>query len=501
MSPIERGAAWVRRYSIRGEGIAISSRKVSSYPEVSGYFIPTLLSIGERDLALRYASWLREVQRPDGSFGGAGDSQPFVFDTGQVLRGWVALLGELPELEKPVRRACDWLIATADPRTGRLQLPEAGGAWSLAARGEVSEAIHLYVLAPLARAGAVLGERRYTDFVRKSSDYYLTHLPLTDFTQPNALTHFFAYVQEALLELGYEEQARAGMESVSRFQQPNGAVPAYQDVPWVCSPGLAQLALVWFRLGELEQAEAALGFLEQLQNPSGGFFGSYGPGASYFPAEEVSWAVKYALDASQHQISSHFDRTVGLYAPTISSADGRVRAVLDGIDDVGGGRVLDAGCGKARYSAILRQRFPAARITALDISSEMLRHVPQGIETVHHGILGMPFPDATFDAVICVEALEHVVRTELALRELVRVLRPGGRLVIIDKNREKQGALEIQSWENWFAVEEILATLQALGMEASAECIPYDHHNKADGLFVCWKGTRLGRIDAEHKTF
>ena len=70
------------------------------------------------------------------------------------------------------------------------------------------------------------------------------------------------------------------MESVGRFQQPNGAVPAYSDVPWICSTGLAQLAGVWFRLGQVERAEAALSFLEPLQNQSGGFFGSYGVGAS-----------------------------------------------------------------------------------------------------------------------------------------------------------------------------------------------------------------------------
>jgi malonyl-CoA O-methyltransferase len=34
-----------------------------------------------------------------------------------------------------------------------------------------------------------------------------------------------------------------------------------------------------------------------LQNPSGGFFGSYGEGGRYFPAEEISWAPKYFIDA------------------------------------------------------------------------------------------------------------------------------------------------------------------------------------------------------------
>ena len=490
MSMLERGIEWVRRYSVPDQGIVITSSQGICYPEVTGYFIPTLRSVGERDLAVRYARWLRQVQRPDGSFAGAGSAAGFVFDTGQVVRGWVELVEQNAEFEEPLRRACEWLIQTADPGTGRLCVPEPGGAWSLGRRGEVSEAIHLYALAPLARAGRMLNQPRYENFVAKSLGYYLSQVQISDFEQPNALTHFFAYVQEALLDLDCEDLARAGMDSVGRFQQPNGAVPAYSDVPWICSTGLAQLAGVWFRLGQVERAEAALSFLEPLQNPSGGFFGSYGVGASYFPAEEISWAVKYAIDAWQRRISSHFDHTVADYASTIPLEDGRARAVLDGVGEIGDGRILDAGCGKGRYSALLRQHFSKARITALDISAEMLRHVPAGIETVQDGMLKMPFAEGSFDAVICVEALEHAVLTDVALAELVRVLRPGGRLVIIDKNREKQGALETESWEEWFDPQQILQSLHELGMSAQAEYIPYDQHRKADGLFICWKGTK-----------
>lgn len=45
------------------------------------------------------------------------------FDTGQVVRGWVALLEQMPELEGGLRRACNWLIDTADAQTGRLLVP------------------------------------------------------------------------------------------------------------------------------------------------------------------------------------------------------------------------------------------------------------------------------------------------------------------------------------------------------------------------------------------
>jgi len=485
---LEKAVQWIKNNSVPGQGVVISSRQRVSYPEVTGYFIPALLSVGQRELAYQYARWLLSVQRQDGSYGLNGHS--YAFDTGQVVRGWVALLEQMPELEQPLRRACDWLTETADSQTGRLKPPAPGTAWSLGRRGEVSEGIHLYVLPPLRRAGVLLNEPRYGKFVDKSLTYYRKNVNLTDFSQPNMLTHFYGYIQEALLELGCEDEARRGMASVGGFQQPTGAVPGYSEVNWVCSAGLAQLAQVWYRLGETSRADAALKFLEMVQNPSGGFFGSYGVGADYFPAEEISWACKYAIEAARQQIAGHFDRTVDIYRANIAETDGRVQAVLRHLGDLNGKRVLDAGCGKGRFSAIIKRRYPQADVTALDISARMLRHVPSGIRTVQGGILDMPFADGRFDAVICIEALEHVVRIAEGVRELTRVLAPGGKLIIIDKNKDKLGALEMPSWEKWFGREELLGMMQANGLEAGAEFIGYDNTTQPDGLFICWSGQK-----------
>ncbi len=487
---LEKAVQWIKNNSIPGQGIVVSSRQRVSYPEVTGYFIPTLLSIGERELAYQYARWLLSVQRQDGSYGLNGHS--YAFDTGQVVRGWVALLEQMPELEQPLCRACDWLIETTDSQTGRLMVPPSGAAWSLGRRGQVSEGIHLHVLPPLYRAGELLNESRYCEFVSRSLNYYLKNVNLTDFSQPNALTHFYAYAQEALLELGCEDEARRGMASVAGYQQQGGAVPGYSDVSWVCSTGLAQLAQVWYRLGETERADAALKFLEMVQNPSGGFFGSYGVGADYFPAEEISWACKYAIEAAQQQIAGHFNQTVDIYQADIAETDGRVQAVLSHLGDLNGKRVLDAGCGKGRFSAIIKRRYPQADVTALDISARMLRHVPPGIRTVQGGILDMPFADGRFDAVICIEALEHVVQIAEGVKELTRVLAPGGKLIIIDKNKDKLGALKMPSWEKWFGREELLGIMQANGLEADAEFIGYDNMTEPDGLFVCWRGQKIG---------
>ena len=118
---LENAVAWIKSNTVPGKGIVVTSRRRECSPEVTGYFIPTLLAVGERELAVQYARWLLTVQNPDGSFNGGGDPRPYVFDTGQVIRGWVGMLDLMPELERPLRKACNWILDTADRETGRLR--------------------------------------------------------------------------------------------------------------------------------------------------------------------------------------------------------------------------------------------------------------------------------------------------------------------------------------------------------------------------------------------
>ena len=485
---LSRSIRWIKANVIPDKGIIVSSGKRMSYPEVTGYFIPTLYKIGEKDLAKQFACWLTTVQLSDGSIPGPSDRRSYAFDTGQVVRGWVAAFPDMPELEEPLRRACDWLVGSSES-SGRLPVPSAS-TWSLGDRGSIPEGLHIYVLPSLREAGRLLGEKPYLEFVERSLSYYKKNADLTNFERSNALTYFFAYVQEALFDLGEEGLAREGMENVSRYQMDNGAVPAYFDVSWVCSTGLAQLALVWYKLGEIRRADSAMNFLEILQNSSGGFWGSYGIGANYFVSEEISWAVKYYIDAYQYRIAGYFDATADCYDVKIDESDGRFQSLLGNCGDCNNKRILDVGCGNGRYASMLLRRYPQAGIIGLDISQELLNAAPKGIRTVQDSILNMPFENDTFDVVYCIEALEHAVNIEKAISEGIRVLAPGGTLIIIDKNREKLGIREIPSWEKWFDRDEILNMIREKGVNASAEFISYGNVKKPDGWFIGWSGRK-----------
>ncbi len=293
-TPVEKAISWVKAHKVPGSGILVHHRHVAASQEVTGYFIPTLYNMGEKDLARDLVRWEASVQRADGAFT-AVDGIPYTFDTAQVLRGFLAVLDEVPELEANIRRACDFIESQVSA-DGEVRSPSYG-MWKVPDGGAFSEYTNLYVLPPLLEAGRRLSEPRYVAAVERSMDYFTQKSDLVDF-EPNfsTLSHVFGYMMEALVDLGEVALAREGLRQVAAIQKDNGEIPAYPGVDWICSTGMAQLAVAWYKLGNFDPADRALAHLERIQNSSGGFFGSYGAGASYFPREEISWAVKFFLD-------------------------------------------------------------------------------------------------------------------------------------------------------------------------------------------------------------
>jgi ubiquinone/menaquinone biosynthesis C-methylase UbiE len=91
-------------------------------------------------------------------------------------------------------------------------------------------------------------------------------------------------------------------------------------------------------------------------------------------------------------------------------------------------RILEVGCGRGvALPAIQHHRTPS-RLVGLDIDDELLAEAAgTHAELVCGDVRAMPFTDASFDAVIDFGTCYHIVRPLDALREIARVLRPGGR--------------------------------------------------------------------------
>lgn len=283
----ERAMGWFKQHMVADKGIIVHTKEPVPYPEVTGYFIPTLYNWGEQELARTCTRWLLSIQLPNGAFP-APDGVPYTFDTAQIMRGLCVAFNDMDNIEASLRNACNWMLTQIEP-DGRLGTPSTV-LWT----GIANDLIHTYALPPLVQAGKLLGIKEYEDAAAFVLSYYKKQETLVPF---NRLSHFHAYAMEALCELGEFELATRGMADVERCQRRDGSIPAYPDVEWVCSTGMAQYAIVWYTLGKKQQADLAMRYLEKIQNKSGGFYGSYGDGAKYIAGAEISWAVKYFLDA------------------------------------------------------------------------------------------------------------------------------------------------------------------------------------------------------------
>ena len=174
------------------------------------------------------------------------------------------------------------------------------------------------------------------------------------------------------------------------------------------------------------------------------------------------------------------------FPSTIDPRIYHVRLLLEHLGDLTGKRVLDVGCGKGRFARILQERYPDAGIWGLDISEEMLKHVPAGIQTRAGSMTALPFEDASFDAAYATESLEHAVEIDVAVGEMCRVVRPGGAIAIIDKNAEHFGRLKTPEWEKWFDRKELERLLARDCREVSSRFISYWEDVEPDGLFLAW---------------
>ena len=311
MSTFERAKEWVSCNTVNRNGIIVTSKERVIYPEVTGYYIPTLLTWGERDLAVSYAKYLCSIQKEDGSWFDAYDKDPYVFDSAQILKGLLSIREILPEVDENILRGVDWILSNMQ-QDGRLTTPSKD-AWG---NNEdfCSELIHIYCLTPIRDAGILFNCPEFIQAASKILEYYKKN-KYDRIMNFSLLSHFYAYVMEGLFDMGEVEMCRKAMDNLEQYRNRWGGIPGLKDVPWVCSTGLFQLALVWYKLGEKEKGDSLFSYACSLQNESGGWFGSYpaSPLAGktivrkvffrgrkspfYFQDAEISWAVKYYLDA------------------------------------------------------------------------------------------------------------------------------------------------------------------------------------------------------------
>jgi malonyl-CoA O-methyltransferase len=174
------------------------------------------------------------------------------------------------------------------------------------------------------------------------------------------------------------------------------------------------------------------------------------------------------------------------FPSTIDPRIYHVQLIARFFGDMNGKLSLDAGCGKGRFARALQEQNPSASIVALDLAMAMLAHATPPLAPCCATLTQYPFRDNSFDFVYATESLEHAVDIETAVGELTRVLKPGGKLVIIDKNVEHWGRFKTPHWERWFERKEMEAMLGRHCKEVSSQFVSYWEDVEPDGLFLAW---------------
>lgn len=197
------------------------------------------------------------------------------------------------------------------------------------------------------------------------------------------------------------------------------------------------------------------------------------------PTTTAAW-TREELAANPHESGAKADKVRGMFASIARSYDlnntlhsfgrdaaWRREAVrMAGVRD--GDEVLDAACGTgeltrafARSSRLGQGR--AKRVVGLDYTPEMLdlaRAKPQlaesdaaPIEYLQGDAMALPFEDASFDVVSIAFGIRNVAEPARAIREFRRVLRPGGRLAVLELSRPRLAPL---AWFNDFYCGQIM---------------------------------------------
>lgn len=494
----DRALEWISKNTIDGNGIAVTSKEQVIYPEVTGYYIPSLLQWGERDRACAYARHLCSIQKKDGSWYDCQDKDPYVFDSAQILKGLIAIRSIMPEVDGNIIKGCDWILSNMQP-DGRLVTPSKD-AWG-DNEDFCSELIHIYCLSPIKEAGEIFHKPEYIESVNKILNYYKRE-KMDRIKNFSLLSHFYAYVMEGLFDLGEIDLCRESMERLEKYRNSKNGIPGLNDVPWVCSTGMFQLAIVWYKLGELEKGNSLFYYALSLQNESGGWYGSYpAPGFMakfymgrkkpyYFPDAEISWAVKYFLDALALKEKLEFEKQAPTFLEEIDDADGRYLCIQNSVEELMEKdghelKICDVACGKGRYLKKLQKKYPMNEYYVTDLSSKVMENIEHVEEKKICSMTNISYEDAKFDFVYVCEAYEHAINLKGAFEELFRILKKGGKFVIIDKPIDKKGEMEIDEWEQWISDEDINSYAKECGGNVRIEKnISYENRN--DGLFRAW---------------
>lgn len=156
--------------------------------------------------------------------------------------------------------------------------------------------------------------------------------------------------------------------------------------------------------------------------------------------EEFKKSVKAAqLEFKEEPMDSNYSNFIAGYPSRL-----RVRKILNELGDIKGKSIFDGGCEAGYFSIKLLEK--GANVTAIDIVEQALEKFKEKLKnTKYHptiknaALQDIPFAQNKFDVALATEVLEHAPGTQKCIQELIRVVKPGGKIIITfpnEKNRK-----------------------------------------------------------------
>ena len=303
-----------------------------SYPEVTGYISVTFFDLYDlsknitfKRKAIEMLDWEHKIQHPDGSIPDISLENPVIFDTGQVILGFVRGYEETGNemYRTDAIEASNWLV--------RQQNDD--GSWTSYSFNDVPHSYHSRVAWPLLRVYEITGNISYKEGAINSLNWALEQQEDTGWFRNSGidpshnsdpLTHALCYTMRGLLESGvilnnetYINAAKKAADELLLIQREDGGFYGRYNskweptVDWDCLTGTAQAAIIWERLYELtgnstyhEASKSALLYLIKTQDVrnadqgiQGGIYGSNPVDGDYSPYTILSWSTKFFIDA------------------------------------------------------------------------------------------------------------------------------------------------------------------------------------------------------------
>lgn len=173
-------------------------------------------------------------------------------------------------------------------------------------------------------------------------------------------------------------------------------------------------------------------------------------------AAEDRASVRRMIDARRNQSREFFDRVAGSYGSLTEPGGGWQAMALAMAVGLEGVEVADLGAGEGALSLIAARY--ARRVIAVDLSPAMLAqiesraqalHLEKRISLISGELENLPLPDACVDVCFLSQALHHSSDPALAIQEAGRILRPGGRLVVLDLVSHEHEWVREQFADHW----------------------------------------------------